>query len=134
MSRQAAGPHRARHADDSDADDNSADLGTLATIASDAGLLAAAEIDTELELCLRLREWDPWAEPSPELQSALHALRDHDVNRHGRGARCLLRVAAVEQLASEEVAIDQLPEWMKYHAWARYCLQKGRATSWGEQS
>ena len=137
MSRQAGGPHGAPNAaggDVGDSDDHPADLGTLATIASDPCALGAAEVDAELELCLRLREWDPWAEPSPELMSAMDGLRDHDVNRHGRGCRCLLRAAAVEQIAFEAVASDQMPEWMKYHACARYSLQRGRATAWGEQS
>ena len=137
LSRQADGPRRAPDAaggDVGDSDDNPADLGTLVTVASDPCALCAAEVDTELELCLHLRDWDPWAEPSQELMSAINALRDHDVNRHGRGARCLLRAAAIEQLAFESVASDQMPEWMKYHACARYRLQRGRATAWGEQS
>ena len=138
MSRQADGPRgaaKAAHGDVGDSDDP-ADLGMLAQVevASDPCTLGVAEIDAELELCLRLRDWDPWAEPSPELMSAMDALRDHDVNRDGRGCRCLLRAAAIEQIASEEVASNQMPEWMKYHACARYCLQRGRATAWGEQS
>lgn len=136
LSRQADGPRgaaKAAHGDGGDSDDP-AELGTLETVASDPCVLGVAEVDAELQLCLHLRDWDPWAEPSQELMSAMDALRDHDVNRHGRGSRCLLRAAAIEQIASEEVEGKQMPEWMKYHACARYCLQRGRATAWGEQS
>jgi hypothetical protein len=133
LSRQADGPRRV--GDDVGAGEgDDADLGTLVSVAPDPSALGAAEAESELELCLRLREWDPWAAPSPELMAAIDALQGHDVNRHGRSARCLLRVAAIEHLAFEAVASDQMPEWMKYNACARYCLQRGRATEWGEQS
>lgn len=136
LSRQADGPRGTRKAAGGDAGDSDdpADLGTLATVASDPCVLGADEVEAELELCLQLREWDPWAEASQGLMSAMDALGGHDVNRHGRGSRCLLRAAAVEQIVSEEGASDQMPEWMKYHAVPRYSLQRGPATAWGEQS
>ena len=137
LSRQADDPRCARGAaggDADDYDDNGADLGTLSTVASEPCALSAAEVDVELELCLQLRDWDPWGEPSQELMSVIDALRRHDVNRYGRGVRCLLRRAVVEQIASEATASQQMPEWMKYHVCARYYLQRGRATAWGEQS
>jgi hypothetical protein len=126
----------ARDARDDDVDDAAeqrADAGTLTTIASHPCALGAAEVDAELELCMHLRDWDPWSAPSAELMSAISALREHDVNRHGKGSRCLLRAAAVEQIVSEAAESEQMPEWMKYHARARYCLQGGRATEWGQQ-
>ena len=134
MSRQADGPRRASDAAGCHGDDPDDDPGTLVTVASDPFVLGAAEVDTEMELCLRLRDWDPWSAPSPELLFAITALKDHDVNRHGRGPRCLMRSAAIEQIALEAVASDQMPEWMQYHACARYWLQKGRVTTWGGQS
>ena len=136
LSRQADGPRRAANAahDHVGDSDDPADLGTLAVLASDPCALGVAEVDAELELCLCLRDWDPFAEPSLELMAAMDALRDHNVNRDGRGGRCLLRAAAIEQIASEEVASKQMPEWMKYHACARYRLQTGRATARGQQS
>ena len=68
LSRQSDRP-RSAHADVGDVDDSDsrADAGTLATIASNPCALSAAEVDVELELCLRLRDWDPWSEPSAEL-------------------------------------------------------------------
>ncbi len=137
LSRQADVRRRAPAAGSGDVDDSDeirADAGTLVTIASSPCALGAAEVDVEMELCMRLRDWDPWSEPNEELMSAINAMRDHDVNRHGKGARCLLRAAAVEQIAVEAAEGDQMPEWMKYHACARYCLQRGRATEWGEES
>jgi hypothetical protein len=113
LSRQADGPRRV--GDDVGAGEgDDADLGTLVTVASNPSTLGAAEVDTELELCLRLREWDPWAEPSPELMAAMYAWKDHAC----AGWQAFEHLA-IEHLAFEAVASDQMPEWMKYHACAR---------------
>ena len=135
MSRQADDPRCVPNAAGGDADDdNGTDLGTLSTAASETCALSAAEVDVELALCLHLRDWDPWGAPSHELMSVMADLQHHDVNRYGRGVRCLLRGAVIEQISSESLASEHMPEWMKYHACARYNLQKGHATAWGEHS
>ena len=126
LTRRSAGKREAAKElkQDTAADDNS-----LVTQQSQPCALPVEEADLELELCLQLREWDPWAEPSQELMSAIDALSKHDVNRFGKGTRCCLRAATIGQLVRETNDCDQMPEWMRYHACARYNLQTGRATA-----
>lgn len=85
--------------------------------------LPAAEVDAELALCQALRSWNPWEAPGPEVIAALGALSQLAVST-ATGVKCLVRSQALQDLAYEEAHFATLPEKLKYHAAARWRLQK----------
>ena len=88
--------------------------------------LPEAVVQHELDLCIGLGSWDPWAPPTQELVDAIHRLAantaDNGVERP-LIKTCLQRQQVIADLTYEQEHSDSLPDRMKYHASARWRLQ-----------
>ena len=107
--------------DDSEMDDP----GVPATIHLETTLMPEPEVEAELALCKCLALWDPWAEPAPDMLSAMQGLsavstQHADVSP---APRCMRRAQVMSDLLYEASHERELPDAFRYHATARYRLK-----------
>ena len=99
--------------------------GVPATIHLETTLTPEPELEAELALCKCLALWDPWAEPAPDMVSAMQGLsavstQHADVSP---ALRCMQRAQVMSDLLYEASHERELPDAFRYHATARYRLK-----------
>ena len=101
------------------------DPGVPATVHLEETFMSEPEIEAELALCKCLALWDAWAEPAPEMVSAMHDLSAVSTQRTdlSPAIRCMQRTQVVSDLLYEASHEHELPDAFRYHATARYRLK-----------
>ena len=107
-------------------DDSEMDgTGVPATIDLETPLMPEPELEAELALCKCLALWDPWAEPAPDMVSAMHGLSAASTQHAdvSPAPRCMRRAQVLSDLLYEASHERELPDAFRYHATARYRLK-----------
>ena len=84
--------------------------------------LPSEDVQRELNLCLALRVWDPFAVPQQELLDCMTAIKGPLAD----ATTCTVRQQAMEDLLYESVNFDNIPERLRYHGACRWRLSSRR--------
>ena len=84
--------------------------------------LPSEHVQRELNLCLALQVWDPFAVPQQELLDCMAAIKGPPAD----ATTCTVRQQAMEDLLYESVNFDNIPERLRYHGACRWRLSSRR--------
>ena len=83
-------------------------------------MMPDTHVQQELDLCLALRDWDPFSEPHDDLLKCLSSISAAD----DQPAQCTVRQQVLEDIWYEQALLDDLPSRLRYHGACRWRLKK----------